>query len=237
MQAHQPTLLHISTHKHTHLYTQYGWMDWSWCFIRQVMSGQTASVLYSTCSFSLFNSSLFTSHCIINHFFFFYICFSVPRHLLIFLMYFPFSLFYQLIAVFFFFSLFLFSAYIHFMLPVMAPWSAEIHIFIYLYIYILPLSCFGFILTSLLRYYSFLKCPFPSLAPAEVRWAPELLFIFVFIIRTAFFSWSWLTSRRFEVTLCLYDFVWFLAWSLFMWSLHVFSVPACVSSGSSGLWM
>lgn len=138
---------------------------------------------------------------------------------------------------FVFFSLFLFSAYIHFMLPVMAPWSAEIHIFIYLYIYILPLSCFGFILTSLLRYYSFLKCPFPSLAPAEVRWAPELLFIFVFIIRTAFFSWSWLTSRRFEVTLCLYDFVWFLAWSLFMWSLHVFSVPACVSSGSSGLWM
>lgn len=138
---------------------------------------------------------------------------------------------------FVFFSLFLFSAYIHFMLPVMAPWSAEIHIFIYLYIYILPLSCFGFILTSLLRYYSFLKCPFPSLAPAEVRWAPELLFIFVFIIRTAFFSWSWLTSRRFEVTLCLYDFVWFLVWSLFMWSLHVFSVPACVSSGSSGLWM
>lgn len=115
--------------------------------------------------------------------------------------------------------------------------SWDSYFYLFIYIYILPLSCFGFILTSLLRYYSFLKCPFPSLAPAEVRWAPELLFIFVFIIRTAFFSWSWLTSRRFEVTLCLYDFVWFLAWSLFMWSLHVFSVPACVSSGSSGLWM
>lgn len=151
------------------------------------MSGQTASVLYSTCSFSLFNSSLFTSHCIINHFFFFYICFSVPRHLLIFLMYFPFSVFYQLIAVCFFFhcSYFLLT----FILCCLSWLLDQLRfIFLFIYIYILPLSCFGFILTSLLRYYSFLKCPFPSLAPAEVRWAPELLFIFVFIIRTAFFS-------------------------------------------------
>lgn len=137
MQAHQPTLLHISTHKHTHLYTQYGWMDWSWCFIRQVMSGQTASVLYSTCSCSLFNSSLFTSHCIINHFFFFYICFSVPRHLLIFLMYFPFSVFYQLIAVCLFFhcSYFLLT-FILCCLSWLLDQLRFIFLFIYIYIYL-----------------------------------------------------------------------------------------------------
>lgn len=136
MQAHQPTLLHISTHKHTHLYTQYGWMDWSWCFIRQVMSGQTASVLYSTCSFSLFNSSLFTSHCIINHFFFFYICFSVPRHLLIFLMYFPFSLFYQLIAVFFFFIVPIFCLHSFYVAchGSLISWDSYFYLFIYIYL-------------------------------------------------------------------------------------------------------